>query len=113
MMLPVTDTTSLPITLSSSFYFAGEKVNRRDLACRLPRGFFFESVAVFNSLDLLPLGAFFGQPCRRGSPSPEHKHNHSKEKHDRAPPQVYIQWLRRAQRHDEADDNKENTEHGK
>ena len=60
MMLPVTDTMSLPLTLSSSFYWRVKKLSGETLIVRLTRRFFFEFGAVFNFLDLFPFRAFFG-----------------------------------------------------
>src|ERR1051325_3171455 len=87
------------------FLLAGETAKRRDLDSRLTRRFFFESGAVFNFLDLFPFRAFFGQPRSCSSATPQHEHNHSEDEHDRAPPEVYIQWLRRTLAHDEPDDD--------
>src|ERR1051326_5490908 len=111
MMLPVTDTMPLPITLSSNFSEGGIIADRAAQSISLVQGFVLEAGTVFNFLDLLPFRTLFGQSCGRGSSTPEHEHDRSKEKHHRAPPEVYIQRLRDALRHDEANDDQENTKH--
>src|ERR1041384_2403881 len=92
------------------FLLAGEKSLIKRLRWSRQR-FFFEARAVFNFLDLFPFGAFFGQPRSCCSPTPEHEHDHSKDEHNRTPPEVHIQWLRRALTPDEPDKDQEDAKH--